>query len=33
MSFLIGLLIFVVVIGIWDSRLPWPTRGTREGRP
>jgi hypothetical protein len=24
MSFVIGLLLFVVVVGIFDARLPWP---------
>lgn len=24
MSFLVGLVLFVVVIGILDARLPWP---------
>ena len=24
MSFVLGLIVFVVVIGIADSRLPWP---------
>ena len=24
MSFILGLILFVVVIGIWDARLPWP---------
>jgi hypothetical protein len=24
MSFIIGIVLFVVVIGILDSRLPWP---------
>jgi hypothetical protein len=32
MSFLLGLLLFVVVIGIWDARLPWPAPRTG-GRP
>jgi hypothetical protein len=25
MSFILGLILFVVVIGVVDSRLPWPT--------
>jgi hypothetical protein len=26
MSFVLSLFLFVVVIGVIDSRLPWPTR-------
>jgi hypothetical protein len=25
MSFILGLLLFVVVVGILDARLPWPS--------
>jgi hypothetical protein len=29
MSFLLGLLLFVVVLGVIDARLPWPGRSQR----
>jgi hypothetical protein len=29
MSFVLGLLLFVVVLGIIDARIPWPARGPR----
>jgi hypothetical protein len=29
MSFVLGLLLFVVVLGILDARLPWPPRERR----
>jgi hypothetical protein len=32
MSFLVGLLLFVVVVGILDARLPWPRPRERERR-
>lgn len=31
MSFVVGTVLFVVVIGIIDSRLPWPRPGSRGG--
>jgi hypothetical protein len=31
MSFIVGTVLFVVVLGIIDSRLPWPRPGNREG--
>jgi hypothetical protein len=32
MSFIIGLILFVVVIGVLDARLPWPKpRAAHEG--
>ena len=31
MSFIVGTVLFVVVLGIIDSRLPWPRPGSREG--
>ncbi len=31
MSFVMGLLLFVVVLGVVDARLPWP-RPLRRGR-
>jgi hypothetical protein len=33
MSFLLGLLLFVVVVGIIDAKLPWPRGGDGERRP
>jgi hypothetical protein len=33
MSFMVGTVLFVVVLGIIDSRLPWPRPGSRRGRP
>ncbi len=34
MSFIVGLILFVVVLGVLDSRLPWPKpRDTRAVRP
>jgi hypothetical protein len=33
MSFILGVILFVVVIGILDARLPWPTPSTRGGHP
>ena len=34
MSFILGLILFVVVIGIWDARLPWPRPDQRaKSRP
>ncbi len=33
MSFILGLILFVVVIGIWDARLPWPRSGARSSSP
>jgi hypothetical protein len=32
MSFILGVILFAVVIGIWDARLPWP-RPRREKAP
>jgi hypothetical protein len=32
MSFILGFLLFVIVIGALDARLPWP-RTPREGDP
>jgi hypothetical protein len=33
MSFMVGLILFVVVIGVLDARLPWPKpRDAREVR-
>jgi hypothetical protein len=32
MSFVVGLLLFVVVVGILDAKLPWPRPGHRETR-
>jgi hypothetical protein len=29
MSFVLGLLLFVVVLGIVDARIPWPRQGSR----
>ena len=29
MSFILGLLLFTVVVGILDARLPWPIRRRR----
>jgi hypothetical protein len=31
MSFVLGVIVFVVVIGWLDTRLPWPDRRSREG--
>jgi hypothetical protein len=33
MSFVVGLLLFVVVAGLIDARLPWPPRRRPERRP
>jgi hypothetical protein len=34
MSFVIGLVLFVAVVGALDARLPWPKpRVEKEGRP
>jgi hypothetical protein len=33
MSFFLGLILFVVVLGILDGRLPWPTGSTLGGPP
>jgi len=24
MSFIVGVILFAAVIGVWDARLPWP---------
>jgi hypothetical protein len=32
MSFILGVILFVVVIGILDARLPWPGRGAGGAR-
>jgi len=32
MSFVLGLLLFVVVVGILDAKLPWPRPGRTEKR-
>jgi hypothetical protein len=32
MSFIVGLLLFVVVIGIIDAKLPWPSGRAPEKR-
>jgi hypothetical protein len=32
MSFFVGLLLFVVVVGILDAKLPWPRPGKKERR-
>lgn len=32
MSFILGLLLFVVVAGIIDARLPWPRPGAARAR-
>lgn len=29
MSFILGIILFVVVLGILDSKLPWPRTDTR----
>jgi hypothetical protein len=29
MSFVLGLILFVGVIGVWDARLPWPRSRAR----
>ncbi len=33
MSFILGLVLFTVVIGILDARLPWPISRRSDGRP
>jgi hypothetical protein len=33
MSFFVGLLLFVVVVGILDAKLPWPRPRESEKRP
>ncbi len=33
MSFILGLLLFTVVIGILDARLPWPIARASKRRP
>ena len=33
MSFFVGLLLFVVVVGILDAKLPWPSRRDPRSRP
>ena len=35
MSFILGLVLFVVVAGVMDAKLPWPRHGRRlpETRP
>ncbi len=33
MSFFVGLLLFVVVVGIIDAKLPWPRPRDTEKRP
>jgi hypothetical protein len=33
MSFFVGLLLFVVVVGILDAKLPWPRPRQTEKRP
>jgi hypothetical protein len=33
MSFIVGLLLFVVVIGRLDARLPWPSATEGKARP
>lgn len=32
MSFILGLILFVVVIGLMDARLPWPRPAARSDR-
>jgi len=32
MSFVLGVIVYVVVIGILDARLPWPSSSTEAGR-
>jgi hypothetical protein len=32
MSFIVGLILFVVVIGLLDRRIPWPSPGRPESR-
>ncbi len=29
MSFIVGILLFVVVAGVLDARLPWPSAGKK----
>jgi hypothetical protein len=31
-QFIAGVLLFVVVIGLVDSRIPWPKKSRREGK-
>jgi hypothetical protein len=31
MAFIVGVVLFVVVVGMVDSRLPWPSARNREG--
>jgi len=33
MSFILGLILFVVVIGVLDAKLPWPRPKSPPGRP
>lgn len=30
MGFVVGVILFVIVIGILDNRLPWPDPGSKE---
>lgn len=32
MQFILGVLLFVVVVGLVDARVPWPKPQKREGR-
>jgi hypothetical protein len=32
MSFVLGVILFAVVIGIWDAKLPWPRSSRRRKR-
>jgi hypothetical protein len=31
MGFVVGVLLFVVVVGVLDARLPWPDPRSRDG--
>ena len=33
MQFIVGVIFFVVVIGVLDARLPWPRSGPKKGAP
>ena len=33
MQFILGVFLFVVVVGLVDARVPWPKAGSRRTRP
>lgn len=33
MAFILGVIFFVVIVGVLDARLPWPASRSRKRRP